>query len=342
MTALLLLAGLLQPPVSWAQGPGSTSPVSRPTFNADEDEVFRKIEALIESHQFDQADHVLGARVPQGEPAAAWYFRMGKLYFDHQVWSRAANFLEKSLRLEHRNDQAHLLLGLAWRQLHQPEKAEAELQEATRENPRSELDAYMAGHQLLIDEKPEAALGYLYRAVELNPNRADALRAMGMAQARLGNYGLAESYYRRAVEAAGPSRPESAAACADLAFLLLLTHDPAQLREGLKYATQAAGLNPSLGDAHYLVGKALLKLGRVQEAVQELEKAEKLDPDDSKPHFLLVEVSERLGEKDRARSERKAFGRTRQAAHPGGMATGSSWPQSPESLRKSDYTERLK
>ncbi|PYV23709.1 MAG: hypothetical protein DMG24_13350 [Acidobacteria bacterium] len=101
-------------------------------------------------------------------------------------------------------------------------------------------------------------------------------------------------------------------------------------------------MNPSLGDAHYLVGKALLKLGRVQEAVQELEKAEKLDPDDSKPHFLLAEVYERLGEKDRARSERKAFGRTRQAAHPGGMATGSSWPQSPESLRKSDYTERLK
>jgi len=292
--------------------------------SAADDEVFRSIDLLIRSRRFHEAERLLEARLSASMPPASGYFRMGKLYFDHQEWSRSVLFFQRSLRLASQNDQAHLLLGLAWRQLKRPDDAESELLAAASLNPGSDLNAYLAGHQLLLDEKYEAALGYLYKAVALNPHDAAALRALGMDQARLGNYGLAEVYYKRAIEAAGQNASEVSAACIDLAFLFLLSHDRAKLSEGLKYAEQALRLEPSSADAHYLTGKALLKLGRTREAVDELLQAEKLNPEDGKPHFLLAQAFDRLGEEQKANGERQALVRIRQRSGGAGIAKGDA------------------
>ena len=115
-------------------------------------------------------------------------------------WARAANCFDKSLALREDSDQAHLLLGLATRELRQPEHAEKEFARAASLNPRSDVNAYFAGQQLLLDMKFEAALAYLYQAVKLNPRNVLAYRALGMTQVHLGNYGLAESYYRKAID----------------------------------------------------------------------------------------------------------------------------------------------
>jgi tetratricopeptide (TPR) repeat protein len=106
-----------------------------------------------------------------------------------------------------------------------------------------------------------------------------------MAQARLGSYGLAESYYRKAVEAAGAT-PDAALAHTDLAFLLLLGNDTGRAEEALRCAREAAKLNPSSPEAHYLAGKALFKLKRLPQAVGELREAEKLNPDEHRFYGL--------------------------------------------------------
>jgi Flp pilus assembly protein TadD len=294
--------------------------------SSEEDEVFRRIERLVSSRRFDEANRLLEDHGTAWKASASSYFRMGKLYFDHQEWSRSASFLQKSLQLADQNDQAHLLLGLACRQLRRADDAETELAAAARLNPASDLNAYMAGHQLLIDGKYEAALGYLYKAVALSPHNAAALRALGMDQARLGNYGLAETYYEKAIEVAG-STPQGSTARIDLAFLLLLGHDPAKLSLALKLAQEVVHSDPSAAEGHYLAGKALFKLGRVTEAIRELLQAEKLNPEDSKPHFLLAQAFDRLGEEQKASDERKAVLRIRQRSSGAGIATGDALPR---------------
>lgn len=289
-----------------------------------DDKTFQRIEALIRSGEFDEAERRLESQLSDTSALrASAYFRMGRLYFEHQQWARAATFLQKSLRLDNHNDQTHLLLGLAWRELKKPEEAEGELLEAAKQNPRSDVNAYMAGHQLLITSKFASALPYLYRAVELNPQRADAFRALGMTLARLGNYGLAESYYRKAIEMGGGDNALDLAACQDLAFLLLLGHDQQKLAEGLKYAQRAAHLQPSSAAAHYLVGKALLKLGRLQEAIPALKQAAKLDPQDTKPHFLLAQAFDRLGQEQEAKKERELLAKIKRRSDAPGVATGT-------------------
>jgi len=293
---------------------------------SSEDKAFTKIEALIVLKQYGKAETLVDSAIAKGTPPARAYFRIGKAYFDHDEWQRAADCLEKSLKAQEENDQSHLLLGLAYRELKQPEQAEKEFMKAVALNPRSDVDAYFAGQQLLLERKYDAALSYLYEAVKLNPRNALAYRALGTTQVQLGNYGLAEPYYRKAVEVLGDSASSDPGPLLDLSFILLLGHDPAKVEEALKLARRAAEIQPSSGSAHYLAGKALMSQGRVKEAVPELVLATRLDPEDSKAHFQLALAYERLGDKEKALVERQALAKTKQRATQGGMASGSVLP----------------
>jgi Flp pilus assembly protein TadD len=61
-----------------------------------------------------------------------------------------------------------------------------------------------------------------------------------------------------------------------------------------------------------------------------LERGEKLNPDDSKPHFLLAQIFDQLGQPEKARKEREALARTRRRASQTGVATGNPLPVSPD------------
>jgi tetratricopeptide (TPR) repeat protein len=293
-------------------------------------QVQAELDALIAQHQYARAEQMVGRRVESGDDPAVTYFQIGKIYFDHEEWQRSAGFLEKSLKIKGMNDEAHQLLGLDWRALHRPDEAEAELLEAAKENPSNAVAAYFAGHQLLLDGKIEAALPYLYRALASKPLQSQALQALGLAQARLGNYGLAETYYRKALDSAPAPDDGHYSALVNLSILLLLGHDRARIEEGLNCAQRAQKLQPDSPDAHFLAGKALFKLGRLREASPELVRAAKLNPEDSKPHFLLARIYDQLGQHDRARKERENLTRIQDRPGQAGIARVDPVPVTPE------------
>jgi tetratricopeptide (TPR) repeat protein len=293
-------------------------------------QVYAELDALIAQHQYTRAEQMVARRLASGDDPAATYFQIGKAYFDHEEWQRSAGFLEKSLKIKGINDEAHQLLGLDWRALHRPDDAEAELLEAAKENPSNRVNAYFAGHQLLLNGKFEAALPYLYKALEAKPIESQALQALALVQARLGNYGLAESYYRKAIDSAQTSDDRHYSALVNLSILLLLGHDPARLEEGLSCAQRAVKARPDSPDAHFLAGKALFKLGRLREASPELERAAKLNPEDSKPHFLLARIYDQLAQHDRARKERETLTRIQGRPGQAGVATVDQVPVTPE------------
>ena len=317
---VLLLAALIALPAG-AQGQATDDTMRHEAAELD---------VLIEHHEFERAEEIIRHRLETGEDPAATYFQIGKAYFDHEAWERSAGFLEKSLHLKTTNDEAHRILGLDWRMLHRPEDAEAELLEAAKENPSNRVNAYFAGHQLILNGKFETALPYLYSALDSKPLHSQALQALALAQARLGNYGLAESYYRKVIDSSPTSDDGHYSALVNLSVLLLLGHDPTRLEEGLSCARRAEKLQPDSSDAHFLVGKALFKLGRLREASPELERAAKLNPEDSKPHFLLAQIYDQLGQHDLARKEREDAARSQNLSGQAGMATVDPLPVVPE------------
>jgi len=303
------------------------------TVNRGAEEFRAELDALIAQHQYARAEQLAGQRLVSGDDPAATYFQVGKAYFDHEAWQRSAGFLQKSLKFRGMNDEAHQLLGLDWRALHRPDDAETELLEAANESPPNRVNAYFAGHQLVLNGKFAAALPYLYRALDAKPLHSEVLPALALAQARLGNYGLAESYYRKAIDSDQASEGGHYSALVNLSVLLLLGHDPGRLEEGFNCAQRAEKLQPDTADAHFLAGKALFKLGRLREASPELARAAKLRPEDSKPHFLLARIYDQLGQHDRARRERQAITSIQRRPGQAGMATADPVPVTPEYLR---------
>jgi tetratricopeptide (TPR) repeat protein len=321
-SSVVLLAALLALP--------AVAQTADPSVHWGAEDLHAALDALIAQHQYDRAEQMVRQRLANGDDPAATYFQIGKIYFDHEAWRRSAEFLEESLKLKGMNDEAHQLLGLAWRALHRPNDAEVELLEAAKESPSNRVNAYFAGHQLVLNGKFEAALPYLYRALDAKPLQSQALEALALAQARLGNYGLAESYYRKAIDSAQPSDAGHYSALVNLSVLLLLEHDPARLEEGLSCTQRAETLRPESPEAHFLAGKALFKLGRLREASRELARAAKLNPEDSKPHFLLAQIYDQFGQHERARKERQNIARIQGRPGQAGMATVDPVPVTSE------------
>jgi tetratricopeptide (TPR) repeat protein len=319
-SCLLLLSVVI---AVWPQTEDNRKPSVSERFRSE-------LDVRILQRQYDKAEEIVNRTVAAGADPAATFFEAGKIYFDRGEWQRSAVLFERSLKLQNKNDEAHQLLGLAWRALRRPDDAEAELLVAVKQNPSKKESAYLAGHQLLLNGKFEAALPYLYSALESKALQCQALGALGFAQARLGNYGLAETYYRKAIDSPDALADGHYPEVLNLSILLLLGHDAARLEQGLEYAERAKRLRPASGDAHFLAGKALFKLGRLQEAAGELARAARLNPEDNKSHFLLARIYDQLGQPDLARKHRKEIARVQNRPGQSGMATVDPVPVTPE------------
>ena len=317
-TSVALLYAMLAALPGPAQKPASP-PVASDKFHAE-------LDTLVRRREYTRTDDLVRRQLENGGEPAATYFETGKVYFDHEEWQRSSTFLEKSLQANGANDAAHRLLGLDYRALHRPEEAEVQLLEAAKERPSDRVNAYFAGHQLLLNGKSEAALPYLYSALDSKPLESRALQALALVQARLGNYGLAESYYHKAIDSPETTEEDRYASLLNLSVLLLLGHDAVRLEQGLSCAQRAQQLHPDSPEAHFLAGKALFKLARLELAVPELVLAATLNAKDRRPHFILASIYDQLGRHDLAESERKELDRIQGSDGLGGMGTDGPLP----------------
>jgi tetratricopeptide (TPR) repeat protein len=85
-----------------------------------------------------------------------------------------------------------------------------------------------------------------------------------------------------------------------------------QLRQADKaaqFAQQAMQLAPDSAEAHYLLGRSWLELGKTQDAIKELDTASKLAPNSPEIHFSLARAYAKAGQSDAAEKERADFER---------------------------------
>jgi tetratricopeptide (TPR) repeat protein len=276
------------------------------------DEFIAEISKLLTSEKLTQADALVERYLSRQPPSSEVFLEVGRLYFEHNQWQRAAAFLHKSLQLQHQNDVAHLMLGLSLAELKRPEESEKELQIAVQQNPGSDINWYFAGWRLLLRGKYEASLPYFYKAVALNPKNPSAHRALASALARTGSYGLAEDYYQKAIKLIEQTQEQNPEPYLDLAYVLLFSNQKEPAARALDCIRKAMAINPNMAEAYYLGGKALFKLDRYSEARGELVKATELNPKDARPHFLLAQVYDRLGQVQQAKVSRQMFSKLTQ------------------------------
>ncbi len=168
-------------------------------------------------------------------------------------------------------------------------RAELSGAERTRvqKEPTRDLHAYRAflrGRQLLVGYTPEAmnaALQFFYRAVERDPSFALAWANIAIATAELAEGGqlAPDSAHAHAAEAAAQALrhdPELGLAhCADGFVKMVVRHDWKGAEQAFRRALE---LSPNSADVYDYFGRFYTSAGRLDEAIQLLERAHELDP----------------------------------------------------------------
>jgi tetratricopeptide (TPR) repeat protein len=312
---------------------------------------------LLEKGQVDQAIQVLEG-VPAGNAAAQFQSGLLLAHYDQflaaekhfqlahdsypQAYEvaydlalaqfRAGKFAKSAATLERlRQSKPHdadllNLLGEAYLEAGQPQRALDTLKQAIATDPRDERN-YIAVAKLSTDENmPAMGLTLLDQGLRVLPDSYRLLLERGDLRLSLQKYSDAEVDYGKANELQPASESPKiglavihietrryAAAAAELQQVLssspsnLLAHyllGQLRIREGrdgeaLTHLQQAAA--SGFAPAHSELGKLYLRKNDAGAAIREFETATKLDPDDTTPYYQLSILYGKTGEKEKAR-----------------------------------------
>jgi serine/threonine protein kinase/Flp pilus assembly protein TadD len=187
------------------------------------------------------------------------------------------------------------------------------------ERLESNLDAAMANSQKALDLDPERAeahvsrglalaLGKRYQeaerqfetAIKLNPHLWDAYYFFARTCFMQGDYERAAIYFEKAFEV----NPEDHQAPNLLGFVLRclnrIDESIAVYKKGIEVARRHVALNPDDSRAYYLGSSALIEIGEKEQGLEWAYKALELDPDDSYILYGIACNFSRVGDVDQA------------------------------------------
>lgn len=167
-----------------------------------------------------------------------------------------------------------------------------QLNEKPSEN-LSAVDYFVLGYKAGVENNLTSAEEYYRKAVELNPNYADAYNNLGIIVYKDENRQKeAEGYYRKAIEL----NPNYADAYYNLG--VMFGKDETR-QEAEKYYRKAIELNPNFLNAYCNLGVLLTKdETRYQEAEENYRKALELNPKDADIYYNLAELNRRKNNPD--------------------------------------------
>ncbi len=134
------------------------------------------------------------------------------------------------------------------------------------------------------------------RALQLNPNLAEAHNNLGTILQALGDIDGAIAAYRRAIDA----RPRYVDAHNNLGTALERQGQP---QAAIECFQKAVELDPNYAKAHYNLGAAFLNLGRLDESLAATRRALELKPNDAAAHYHLALLFDRRGQLAEAHKE---------------------------------------
>lgn len=146
----------------------------------------------------------------------------------------------------------------------------------------------------------DAAVASLRRAVELKPDVADANASLGIIYLKQGKFAEAA----QALGAELAAHPANAKARLTLATVLDLD---GQADRALAEVQTVLKARPEDADARYLSGKILLARGSPGDAAADLEAAARLAPEDANVHYQLALAYQKLGRAEQAQQELAAY-----------------------------------
>jgi len=185
--------------------------------------------------------------------------------------------------------RAHHYRGWVLERLNQPKLALDDYLRALDLKPDLDQVRVRVAEMHLEDKDPEKALPHLEIVLGRDPERSDALAALGRCRFLQGRHAEA----RQLLEAAAAKLPDNGPVLLDLARLDITDNQPARAEERLR---RALALDPADTEARYVLVTALQFQNKQAEAVAELAEHER--------HKLLLERANHLLQEEARRPSR--------------------------------------
>ncbi|MGA9716655.1 MAG: tetratricopeptide repeat protein [Acidobacteriaceae bacterium] len=257
---------------------------------------------------------------------------LGMSYLETGHADKAEEPLEAALRANPKDALVQMALAKTRIRLHNYEGAAVLLKRYTDENPRDQQAWYLLGKTYL--QLSEDSLGKIN---QIDPNSVVAHEVAGEIDESMHNYDGALVEYKKAIDLA-PNQPEPHIHMANAYWSIAkwesartefeagLVHDPnnctahwkvgnsileanGDVNEALTHLNKAVTLCPDLMQARVDRARALIKSGKQQDALPDLQAAEKESPDEPSIHFLLASVYRAQGNTAAAQEETHTYGR---------------------------------
>jgi tetratricopeptide (TPR) repeat protein len=224
------------------------------------------------------------ARSLQPQSAAAW-FGAGRAALALRTYAEAVQDFERVLAIDGRASAVHYPLGMAYRALGDPQKAEAHVRQRGDVTPEIDdplmqsdddvLDSSMGsehrGMQALRRADWRAALAEFRKGLELKPDDVTLRYWLGAALYASGDVAAAEREFRAVVQRA----PDNANAHFSLGAI---EDAKGRRREAIEEYSAAVKADPTLPVARLRLGDALRSSGQLEPSLAQYERAVDLDP----------------------------------------------------------------
>jgi tetratricopeptide (TPR) repeat protein len=194
---------------------------------------------------------------------------LGTAYIQTRQPDKAREVLARAFEVAPDSAAARLITSQLMIRLQQEEMAEAELRHAAAADPRLPQVHFLLGQLALFRGRFDDALGFTRKELELNPGN-------NLAWSQLGDVYVRQQKWPEAVAALQRSiwvSPFYSAPYILLGRAYMKQGQPATAEAMLRRAIE---YDPNNKQAHYLLGQLLQQAGRAEEARKELEIAERL------------------------------------------------------------------
>lgn len=189
--------------------------------------------------------------------------------------------------------EAWCALGNAWSLAKDHEQALRCFKRATQLDPKFAYAYTLQGHEHMANEEYDKALTAFRLSISADRRHYNAYYGIGMVYEKLGNYDKALHHFK----AAQQIHPTNAVLICCMGTVLEKQKD---VMQALQFFNKATELAPHAAQARFRKARALLVIGQLQAAQQELLILKDLAPDDARVHFLLGKLYKAQNDKSQA------------------------------------------
>jgi tetratricopeptide (TPR) repeat protein len=285
---------------------GSTSSASRTSLAPDVDDAARvaELEGLIRDGRLAEVEPLLTKYVEE-RPRSSWgWYALGYSHYAQKKIGESIKALAKALQLDITNAEAHKILGRNLMIIGRFDAAQVEFEQAIRYKPDSAENHYNLGKLFSIQDNWEPARKALEEAIRLDSGYVEALDALGFALEALGQDADAVAAYEKAIALNAQRQGTFASAHVNLSAYYNRTGDSAK---ALEFARAALQLDPKSDRALFQKGRADEREGRLDDAVDALNRAIVLNPRASSYYYVLAGVYRKMGWDDESKKALEMF-----------------------------------